>query len=193
ARERSASSSRAHGPAPGSRATPRRALRPAAVAGPAQPSAGCSIVRGARLRSVDWTAPTVSPASSVSFPCPASLVTVILANSVSQETGSDLDLSQRVLLKVATLHEPRAEPIQLDQPATARRPAPGSHHHVMLVVANCLGRERGHRVLPRQPKPPVRAQRLLELLEITPIRHDRLPRQLLFDLAMQQELLVQAG
>jgi hypothetical protein len=32
----------------------------------------------------------VSPASSVSFPCPASLVTVILANSVSQETGSDL-------------------------------------------------------------------------------------------------------
>src|SRR5262249_42074045 len=90
ARERSASSSRAHGPAPGSRATPRRALRPAGVAGPAQPSAGHSIVRGARLRSVDWMVPTASRASSVSFPCPASLVTVILANSVSQETGSDL-------------------------------------------------------------------------------------------------------
>src|SRR5262249_58496139 len=47
-------------------------------------------VRAARRRSVDWTAPVVSPASSVSSPCPASLVTVILANSVSQETGSDL-------------------------------------------------------------------------------------------------------
>jgi len=39
----------------------------------------------------------------------------------------------------------------------------------------------------------VSAQRLLELLEITPVRHDRLRRQLPFDLAMPQELLVQAG
>jgi len=94
---------------------------------------------------------------------------------------------------VATLHEPLAEPIQLDQPPTARRPTPASRHHVVLVVANSLDRERGHRVLPRQPKPPVLAERLLELLEITPVRHDRLLRQLPFDLAMQKELLVQAG
>jgi len=39
---------------------------------------------------VRWTVPAVLPASSASSPCQASLVTVILANSVSQETGSDL-------------------------------------------------------------------------------------------------------
>src|SRR5215469_11105441 len=42
---------------------------------------------------MDWMAPAMSRVSSVSFPCPASLVTVILANSVSQETGSDLPCS----------------------------------------------------------------------------------------------------
>jgi hypothetical protein len=94
---------------------------------------------------------------------------------------------------VATLHEPLAKPIQLDEPPPARRPAPASRHHVVLVVANSLDRERGHRILPCQPKPPMLAERFLELLEITSVRHYRLPRQLSFDLAMQQELLVQAG
>src|SRR5215471_13608307 len=45
--------------------------------------------------------PARSPASSASSPCPASLVTVILANSVSQETGSDLDLLYRFAQKRA--------------------------------------------------------------------------------------------
>src|SRR5262249_37954363 len=78
-----------HGAADGGKEA-RRALRPVGAAVPTQTSAGHSIVRVARPRSVDWTAPAVSPAFSASSPCPASLVTVILANSVSQETGSDL-------------------------------------------------------------------------------------------------------
>src|SRR5262249_43860685 len=76
----------------GSLAIPRRAFHPAEVVAPTQTSAGRSSVPGARLHSVDWTAPAVSPTSWASSPCPASLVTVILANSVSQETGSDLVL-----------------------------------------------------------------------------------------------------
>src|SRR5262249_49358062 len=67
------------------------------VVAPTQTSAGRSSVPGARLHSVDWTAPAVSPTSWASSPCPASLVTVILANSVSQETGSDLALPKERL------------------------------------------------------------------------------------------------
>src|SRR5262249_52239930 len=56
-----------------------------AVGGPTQTSAGRSIVRGTRGRSVNWTVPAVSPASPVSSQCPASSVTVIPATSCPKE------------------------------------------------------------------------------------------------------------
>lgn len=51
------------GPARGSRARPRRALRPAGAGEPTQTSAERSIIRGAPARSMYWTAPVVPPAS----------------------------------------------------------------------------------------------------------------------------------
>src|SRR5437899_2465968 len=70
-----------------------------AVARPARTSAGRSIVRGAQSHSVYQTAPAAMQASSASSPCPASLVTVTLANSVSQETEADLSRLSNATLR----------------------------------------------------------------------------------------------
>ena len=59
------------------------------------------------------------------------------------------------------------------------------------MLANGLDRKRCQRILSRQAKPSVVAQRFHELHEITPVADDRLLRQLPFDLAIPEKLLVQ--
>src|SRR4030095_3685116 len=91
ARERAASNSRAHGPALGSRARPRRAPHRAGAAGQAPSSAGRSSVPGAPAPPPEAVHCQESWLAFASCPsCPASLAAVIVVQTVSRETGSDL-------------------------------------------------------------------------------------------------------